>query len=128
MKASHKILALMVVMAASVAGAQTTDTPPMTNPNGYTAAGQGITNIASATYTVPGDPTPKTSTSNTVTTTVLPKPGFDIVYYDGTADGSGDLNNPANSATANTPHKFTVKPGETHTEKYYVVNLSLIHI
>lgn len=122
MKASHKILALMAVMAASVAGAQATDTPPTTNPNGYTAAGQGITNIASATYTVPGDPTPKTSTSNTVTTTVLPKPGFDIVYYDGTADGSGDPNNPANSATANTPHKFTVKPGETHTEKYYVVN------
>ncbi len=120
MKVNIKGMALMAALAAGVAGAQTTGTTVVANPNGYTTAGTGITNTASATFT---DPTGAsgTATSNTVTTTVLPLPSFDIVYDSGEADGS--TKNAANSATGSTPDLLeNVKPGDTKTDTYDLVN------
>lgn len=125
MKASPKILALMVALTAGAAGAQGTSSNTATQ---VTAAGTNITNVATASYTDPSNPTsttPLTSTSNTVTTVVLPKPSFDITYATGQFDGSGTVtpaNNVANSVSASTPVQATVAPGGTYTQAYTVTN------
>lgn len=108
----NKFLTMMVAMAVGSAGA-------------ITAANSTISNTATATYTDPTNPTgPQlTSTSNTVTTTVLPKPSFDIIYASGKTDGSGTPTDPANSVSANTPDQGgTVAPGATVTDTYKLVN------
>ncbi|MFC3862298.1 hypothetical protein ACFOPQ_16170 [Deinococcus antarcticus] len=127
MKLNPKLLALMTALAAGVAHAA----PPTTaNPNGYTAAGVPITNTATATFTDPSG-TNSTATSNTVSTTVLPLPSFDIVYASGKPDGSGAAatttdstsTGVANAASALTPDRQTnVIPGSTVTNAYYLVN------
>lgn len=107
MKLNTKVLALMAALAAGAASAATTET----------TAGTTISNTASAEFTDPTNPsstTPLTATSNTVNTTVLPKPGFDIVYTDGTADGN---------TLANTPKVVTgATPGQVITTPYSIVN------
>lgn len=119
MNANTKILTLMAALAVGSAAAQAT--PNTTS----TAAGTPITNQASATFDNPsydpGKPTdpasnPRTNTvpSNTVTTTVLPLPGFDIVYSDGTPDGN---------TLATTPKAVTgAKPGRVESTEYALVN------
>ncbi|GBF05982.1 hypothetical protein DAERI_060242 [Deinococcus aerius] len=84
MNTNMKALVLMAALAAGAAFAA--PSPNTTN----TAAGTAITNTATATFTNP-DTTVGGNlsvTSNTVTTTVLALPGFDVVYDDGTADGN----------------------------------------
>ncbi|ALW87787.1 hypothetical protein [Deinococcus actinosclerus] len=110
MKKSH-LIALMTALAAGTAAAAPTLASATNTPAGTT-----IENIASATFQDPGNPTgtPLTSTSNKVTTTVLPKPGFDVVYTDGTADGN---------TIATTPVLTTgAVPGQKITTAYSVVN------
>ncbi|ANE42766.1 hypothetical protein [Deinococcus puniceus] len=77
MKLHTSLLTLMAALAAGSAAAA------------GTPAGTPITNIATATFIDPNDgTTPKTSQSNTVTTTVLPKPGFDVNFSGTTVDGN----------------------------------------
>lgn len=107
MKLNTKVLALMAALAAGAASAATTQT----------TAGTTITNVASAEFTDPTNPgstTPLTATSNTVSTTVLPKPSFDIVYTDGTADGN-TLDNAAKTTTG-------AVPGQSIPTNYSLVN------
>lgn len=107
MKFNAKALALMTALAAGAASAATTQT----------TAGTTITNVASAEFTDPTNPgstTPLTATSNTVSTTVLPKPSFDIVYTDGTADGN-TLDNAAKTTTG-------AVPGQSIPTNYSLVN------
>lgn len=106
MKLNTKILALMTALAAGAASAATTQT----------TAGTTISNTASASFTDPANPTnpPITATSNTVNTTVLPKPSFDIVYTDGTADSN---------TLASTPVVTTgAVPGQSISTNYSMVN------
>ncbi|KEF33455.1 hypothetical protein RDMS_12305 [Deinococcus sp. RL] len=111
MNGPTKILALMTALALGNAAAQTTPTPNTTS----TAAGTPITNVATATFTDPatGNAAAPVS-SNTVTTTVLPLPGFDIVYFDGTPDGNTLTTTPkvVNNAT----------PGQVVRTDYAAVN------
>ncbi|MFC0618077.1 beta strand repeat-containing protein [Deinococcus budaensis] len=109
MNANTKILALMAALA--VGSASAAPTPNTTS----TASGTPITNQASATFTDPGTGQPATEVkSNTVTTTVLPLPGFDIVYDDGTPDGN---------TLATTPKAVTgATPGLIVPTEYAAVN------
>ncbi|THF68067.1 hypothetical protein E7T06_18305 [Deinococcus sp. Arct2-2] len=71
------LLSLVVALAAGSAAAA------------GTPAGTPISNIATASFIDPNDgTTPKTSQSNIVTTTVLPKPGFDVNFSGTTVDGN----------------------------------------
>ena len=100
MKANPTILALMTALATGAAGAATTNT----------TAGQIITNQATATFTDPTSTTGAAATpisSNKVETVVLPKPGFDIQYADGSADDT------TATAPAATYNKTGVLPGAT---------------
>ncbi len=110
MKKSHMI-ALMTALAAGTAAAATPLASSTTTPAGTT-----IENVASATFQDPGNPTGPalTSTSNKVTTTVLPKPGFDVVYTDGTTDGNTIGTTPVLTTGA--------VPGQKITTAYSVVN------
>lgn len=107
MKINTKVIALMTALAVGAASAATTQT----------TAGTTISNTATASFTDPNNPTsttPITATSNTVTTTVLPKPSFDIVYTDGTSDGN---------TLANTPVVTTgAVPGQSIPTNYSMVN------
>ncbi|WP_291425257.1 hypothetical protein [Deinococcus sp.] len=107
MKINHKVIALMTALAVGAASAATTQT----------TAGTTISNTASASFTDPANPAstaPLTATSNTVNTTVLPKPSFDIAYTDGTADG----NTLANTTVVTTG----AVPGQSIYTGYSVVN------
>lgn len=112
---TNKFLTLMVALAAGSAGAASV------------AAGTQITNVATATFDnpdkTPGQPNKVTSTSNTVTTVVLPKPTFDITYsktgeFAGVADGG------TQNALATTTAKKTsaVKPGDKVATLYTLTN------
>ena len=111
MKGNAKFISLMVALAAGVAAAAPNVSPNTTN----TAAGASITNQASASFTDPANAgTTLTSDSNTVTTTVLALPSFDVVYDDGTVDGN---------TLANTPKVITgAVPGQVVTTDYDIVN------
>jgi hypothetical protein len=77
MKLNTSLLALMAALAAGSAAAA------------GTPSGTAITNIATASFLDPNDgTTPKESQSNIVTTTVLPKPGFDVNFSGTTNDGN----------------------------------------
>ncbi|WP_291430168.1 hypothetical protein [Deinococcus sp.] len=104
MKRSTQLIALMAALAAGSAGAA------------GTLAGTTISNTATASFDDPANPTaaPLKSTSNTVTTTVLPKPDFDIVYTDATADG--------NTLTSTTVVTTNAVPGQVITTPYSLVN------
>lgn len=105
MKVNPKFLTLMVALAAGTAAAA------------GTPSGTVITNTATATFT---DPTTNAAAtpvnSNTVSTTVLPKPNFDIVYSAG-ADGT--------TATGTLPGNYQgqILPGGLLETPYKVVNL-----
>lgn len=109
MKVNAKILGLMAALAAGTAVAA--PTPNTTS----TLAGTAITNVATATFTDPSTGNAATPvSSNTVTTTVLPLPGFDLVYDDGTSDGN---------TLANTPKVVTgAVPGQVISTDYDAVN------
>ncbi|ULH14492.1 hypothetical protein MF271_10650 [Deinococcus sp. KNUC1210] len=116
MKTSYKLLALMVAMATGAASAATP-----TGTSAGTTAGTAITNTATATFTDPSTNTAGTSvTSNTVSTTVLPVTGFDIVYTDGSTDGT------TASAPATSYDKTGILPGANVDTAYTVVNNSNI--
>ncbi len=105
MKVNPKFLTLMVALAAGTAAAA------------GTPSGTVITNTATATFT---DPTTNAAaapvSSNTVSTTVLPRPDFDIVYTAG-ADGT--------TATGTLPGNYEgqILPGGRLETPYKVVNL-----
>lgn len=110
MKLNPKLLALMTALAAGAASAA----PPAPNTTS-TGAGVTISNTATATFTDPATNTAATPVqSNTVDTVVLPLPGFDIVYADGTNDGN-TLGNTTKTVTNATP-------GQSNSTDYYVVN------
>lgn len=119
MKVNTKVLALMTALAAGVAAAQTAPTANTTS----TPSGTEIQNVATANFTDPSTGTAATPvSSNTVTTTVLPQPSFDIVYGSAKTDGSGVTTNPANSVSATTPDQAVGMPNQAVTDTYYVVN------
>lgn len=105
MKVNPKFLTLMVALAAGTAAAA------------GTPSGTVITNTATATFT---DPTTNAAAtpvkSNTVSTTVLPKPNFDVVYAAG-ADGT------TATGTLPTGYEGQVLPGGALETAYKVVNL-----
>ncbi|MXV19933.1 hypothetical protein [Deinococcus xianganensis] len=102
MKKSH-LLVLMAALAAGTAAAE------------GTVAGTTIENTASASFQDPANAgTTLTSNSNTVSTTVLPLPGFDIVYTDGTADSNTISTTPILTTGA--------VPGQKITTGYSVLN------
>lgn len=112
---TNKFLTLMVALAAGSAGAA------------GVAAGTQITNVATATFDnpdkTPGQPNKVTSTSNTVTTVVLPKPTFDITYsktgeFAGITDG--DTQNAL--ATTKAEKQGAVKPGAKVPTLYTLTN------
>lgn len=130
MKASTKILALMVAMTAGMAGAQPAPTSPVgtTPTTAATAAGTGIVNVANASYNDPTKPpnadgTPNgSSTSNPVTTVVMPKPSFDINYNSGN-DGTGGANPEANTPdAAKTVSVGQAGPGKSVDYTYKLTN------
>jgi hypothetical protein len=118
MKVNSRLIALMVAMAAGTAAAASAGT----------TAGLAIQNVAQASFTNPAydstqPTTPSnnptgTTASNPVYTTVNAIPAFDILYTDGSADGT----------TASTPPTLTeydalnVLPGSTVTTRYTVAN------
>ncbi|WP_293915379.1 hypothetical protein [Deinococcus sp.] len=110
MKVSKQVLTLMVALAAGSAAAA------------GTPSGTSITNTANASYTDPANPAATLNTpSNTVTTTVLPKAGFDVVYLNNTpADGT----TPTSTAAALTPayDKIDVLPGAVIDTPYTILN------
>lgn len=109
MTVNTKILTLMAALA--VGSASATPTANTTS----TAAGTPITNVATATFTDPSTGNAATPvSSNTVTTTVLALPGFDIVYSDGTADGNTLSTAPKAVSNAT--------PGQVVTTEYAAVN------
>ena len=104
MNANTKILALMTALSAGVAGAA------------GTPAGTVINNTASVTFTDPGTNAAATPVySNQVSTTVLPKPDFDVIYINA-ADGT--------TATGTLPSGYEgqVLPGRTLATAYSVQN------
>lgn len=102
MKKSH-LLVLMAALAAGTAAAE------------GTVAGTTIENTASASFQDPANAgTTLTSNSNTVSTTVLPLPGFDIVYTDGTVDSNTISTTPILTTGA--------VPGQKITTGYSVLN------
>ena len=110
MKLNPKLLALMTALAAGAASAA----PPAPNTTS-TGAGVTISNTATATFTDPATNTAATPVqSNTVDTVVLPQPGFDIVYADGTNDG--------NTLGTTTKTVTNATPGQSNSTDYYVVN------
>ncbi|GGR37128.1 beta strand repeat-containing protein [Deinococcus ruber] len=116
MKTSYKLLALMVAMATGAASAAAP-----TGTSAGTTAGTAITNTATATFTDPTTGSAGTPVnSNTVSTTVLPVTGFDVVYKDGSADGT------TANAPAATYNKTGVLPGANVDTAYTVVNNSNI--
>lgn len=70
-------------------------------------AGIEIKNIAQMTYTSPATGSDVALLSNPVTTTVLPKPAFDIVYLSGN-DGLGST-----TPAGNTPMTASTAPGDS---------------
>lgn len=104
-KAPH-ILVLMVALAAGTASAE------------GTLAGTTITNTASAEYP---DPTNTATTvsmpSNTVSTVVLPKPGFDVTFTGGTTDGGTQ-----NALATTTVVTTGAVPGQQISTPYSLVN------
>ncbi len=112
MKLNHKILTLMTALAAGSASAAVTGT----------VSGTLITNTASADYTIADPSNPSTdivgtASSNTVTTTVLPKPDFNIVFTDGTADAGTQ-----NDVDTTTKAFADVKPNAAIVTPYTVIN------
>lgn len=106
MKVNPKFLTLMVALAAGTAAAA------------GTPSGTVITNTATATFTDPTTNAPATTVnSNTVSTTVLPKPDFDIVYVNGT-DGTTATTDPLP-----TGYQGNILPGAVLETAYKVVNL-----
>ncbi|GAA5438014.1 hypothetical protein M8445_03585 [Deinococcus aquaticus] len=102
MKRSTQLIALMAALAAGSASAA------------GTLAGTTIENTATASFDDPATGAPLNSTSNTVQTVVLPKPDFDIVYTDGTAD--------ANTITTTPVLTTGAVPGQIITTPYSLVN------
>ena len=100
-------LALMLALAASAASAA------------GTPSGTKISNVATATFTDPNTNAPVTAPvqSNLVQTTVLPKPDFDTVYSDGSADGTSA------TAPAASYDRTNVLPGDVVDTTYVLVNL-----
>ncbi len=103
MQINNKMFALMAALVVGVAGAA------------GTIAGQTIENTATASFLDPNDPTTTLiSTSNSVKTTVLPKPDFDIAYTSGQTDGN---------TLATTPVTVTnATPNQNINTPYSVLN------
>ncbi|MFD1731996.1 hypothetical protein ACFSC4_14505 [Deinococcus malanensis] len=118
MNVNTKVLALVAALAAGSASAQTTSPLERTSA---TNAGTVITNVATATYDVPnndGTAVSTTTTSNTVSTTVAEKMGFDITYTNGADADATDT-----AATAISSYqKPNVVPGSTVVFPYVAVN------
>lgn len=115
MNMNTKILALMTAMALGSAAAQTTPT----RTNNATNAGTTINNVATASYEDPtGTPgnTTGTATSNTVTTTVAAKHGFNITYA---AGGDTDATDTVTGAAVS---QTNVVPGQWVAFEYVAVN------
>ncbi|ANE42765.1 hypothetical protein [Deinococcus puniceus] len=112
MKVNSRLIALMVAMAAGTAAAA-----------GNTPAGTIISNTATAVFEDPTGPAGNTSgnvASNPVTTTVQPKPDFDIVY-------SGVLDMGTNAALSATNPAMNYNfvdqvPGAVISTPYVIVN------
>lgn len=106
MKINPRTVALMAALAAGGAAAK------------GTPAGTTITNTATASYTDPttGVAVATPTESNTVSTTVLAKPDFDIVYRSTLGDGT--------TATGTLPAGYEVQvlPGGEIATAYYVQN------
>lgn len=114
MNVNAKILGLMTALAAGSAFAQTVG--PVRTGNA-TNAGTSISNTATATFDDPGTPgTSKTETSNTVTTTVAAKHGFDITYTSGADSDTTDTVEGAAVSQAD------VVPGQWVAFEYVAVN------
>ena len=114
MNVNAKILGLMAALAAGSAFAQTVG--PVRTGNA-TNAGTSISNTATATFDDPGTPgTSKTETSNTVTTTVAAKHGFNITYTSGADSDTTDT--VAGAAVSQTD----VVPGQWVAFEYVAVN------
>lgn len=109
MKTSTKLITLMALLAAGTASAA---------PLG-TVAGTTITNTAEATFIDPGTGVEIGSPvqSNTVTTTILAKPGFDVVYGSGLPDGT-----PQNVLSTTTSVTYGAQASQKITTEYNVVN------
>ncbi|GGL92781.1 hypothetical protein GCM10010840_33590 [Deinococcus aerolatus] len=110
MKVNPKFLMMMAALAAGSATAATTST----------TAGTIITNVASATYDDPISGTPVTPfNSNTVQTTVLPLPDFDIRFQNNTPTDGGTQN------ALNTTTKVVLNavPGQAVETLYTAINL-----
>ncbi|MFC6660920.1 hypothetical protein [Deinococcus multiflagellatus] len=106
MKKSTTLLALMSALAVGSASAA------------GTLSGTTIQNTATASFQDPGNPgTTISSTSNTVSTVVLPKPGFDIVFTGGTADAGTQ-----NDLSTTTVVTSGAVPGQRVVTGYSVVN------
>ena len=109
MKVNPKFLIMMAALAAGTASAATSTT----------TAGTKITNIASVSYTNPSDSTTKTTSSNTVSTTVLPKPDFDL-RFDGNTPADGGTQNVIGTTTKKLLHAV---PGQAVDTIYTAINL-----
>ncbi|MCD0165708.1 hypothetical protein [Deinococcus sp. 12RED42] len=116
MKRSTQLIALMAALAAGSASGQTSVSP---DTNKGTNAGTVITNTAVATYQDPANVNQNlSSTSNTVSTTVLPKSAFDITYPSG-----ADADTTDTPAGAPASHQRTnVVPGSRLVFPYVAVN------
>jgi hypothetical protein len=112
MKFSKQVLTLMAALAAGSASAA------------GTLSGTNITNVATASFTdpaaAPGAPL-ATKDSNPVVTTVLPKSGYDIVYQDGSADGT------TAAAPAASYDRVNVLPGSNVNTVYTITNLGNVN-
>lgn len=108
----HKAPPILILMAALAAGSASAE---------GTLSGTTISNIASAEYpdpNFPNDPSKAlSSNSNTVTTVVLPNPGFDVKYTAGPADGGTQ-----NSVTGTTVVTAGAVPGQAISTPYTLVN------
>lgn len=111
MKRNAKVLALMALMAAGVAGAQAGETL-----KGTTQAGTEIKNTATATYDNPATGGQITTPSNPVSTRVQAVPSFTITPNDN--DGS-DV---ANAHYATDPETTTGAPGTEAVFTYTLTN------
>ncbi|GGS01897.1 hypothetical protein [Deinococcus sedimenti] len=115
MKKTH----LFTLMAALAVGSATAQTASVSRTGNLTNAGLTITNTATASFQDPSNTaSTMTSSSNTVSTTVLPKYGFNITYP---AGGDSDTTDLVTGAPA-THQRTNVVPGTSVAFAYVAVN------
>ncbi|WP_261663142.1 hypothetical protein [Deinococcus sp. Marseille-Q6407] len=112
---NQKFLTILAALTLGAAASQAQAAPLAPAPT--TTAGTTISNTASASFTNPATNNTDTTQSNTVTTTVLPRAGFNITYK-----GGGDTASTNAPTGAPAGYQRDALPGTVVSFEYVAVN------